>query len=185
MLTDAKRLQQIIKNLLSNAFKFTHTGQVTLRSSRSSGGWTAENEDLNRADEVLAFSVVGYRHRHLAAISSRSFSKRSNRPTAAPAASTAGPAWAWRSAASSRACCRARYDWRAARRGVAHLPCMFRARIPHALRETDAVGYIRHRKQRHREGKVTSGRAAEHLDAGGQSTCDFAQPTGGAGSARQ
>src|SRR5580704_3354557 len=39
MLTDAKRLQQIIKNLLSNAFKFTQRGQVTLAIEPVQGGW--------------------------------------------------------------------------------------------------------------------------------------------------
>ena len=57
MFTDAKRLQQIIKNLLSNAFKFTHHGQVTLTVEPVAGGWNPDNEDLNRAAEVLAFAV--------------------------------------------------------------------------------------------------------------------------------
>ncbi len=57
MLTDAKRLQQIIKNLLSNAFKFTQRGQVTLTIEPVHGGWAADNDDLNRAGSVLAFSV--------------------------------------------------------------------------------------------------------------------------------
>ena len=57
MFTDAKRLQQIIKNLLSNAFKFTHSGQVTLTIEPVSGGWSAENDNLNRTGDVLAFSV--------------------------------------------------------------------------------------------------------------------------------
>ncbi len=58
ILTDAKRLQQIIKNLLSNAFKFTHRGQVTLSVERAESGWSSDNEDLNRASEVLAFAVA-------------------------------------------------------------------------------------------------------------------------------
>jgi len=57
MFTDAKRLQQIIKNLLSNAFKFTHRGEVTLTIEPALSGWNQENEDLNHAFEVLAFSV--------------------------------------------------------------------------------------------------------------------------------
>jgi len=57
MNTDAKRLQQIIKNLLSNAFKFTAVGEVALHVSAASSGWSPENETLNRAMSVLAFSV--------------------------------------------------------------------------------------------------------------------------------
>jgi HAMP domain-containing protein/signal transduction histidine kinase/DNA-binding response OmpR family regulator len=55
--TDAKRLQQVIKNLLSNAFKFTHHGQVTLSVAAAEGGWNIENDELNRAPIVLGFSV--------------------------------------------------------------------------------------------------------------------------------
>ncbi len=55
--TDAKRLQQVIKNLLSNAFKFTQQGQVSLLLRPASGGWNPDNEDLNRAGAVLEISV--------------------------------------------------------------------------------------------------------------------------------
>ena len=58
MVTDAKRLQQILKNLLSNAFKFTHEGQVTLSIEPARAGWHADNEDLNRAVEAVAFHVT-------------------------------------------------------------------------------------------------------------------------------
>ena len=55
--TDSKRLQQIIKNLLSNAFKFTHRGQVMLSVQLAQNGWSGDREELNRAQEVLAFTV--------------------------------------------------------------------------------------------------------------------------------
>src|SRR6201993_5172095 len=46
MYTDDKRLQQIIKNLLSNAFKFTEKGSVKLKVERAHGGWNATNDHL-------------------------------------------------------------------------------------------------------------------------------------------
>jgi HAMP domain-containing protein/CheY-like chemotaxis protein/GAF domain-containing protein len=56
--TDEKRLQQILKNLLSNAFKFTEEGRVTLRIEPVRERTRFQQEALNRADEVLAFSVI-------------------------------------------------------------------------------------------------------------------------------
>jgi signal transduction histidine kinase/HAMP domain-containing protein/CheY-like chemotaxis protein len=55
--TDCKRLQQIIKNLLSNAFKFTHHGKVSLSVGIAREGWHADNESLNSSDLNLSFTV--------------------------------------------------------------------------------------------------------------------------------
>src|SRR3979490_625094 len=56
--TDAKRLQQILKNLLSNAFKFTEHGKVLLQIAQAKSGWTAGHPQLDAADAVGAFSVI-------------------------------------------------------------------------------------------------------------------------------
>jgi HAMP domain-containing protein/signal transduction histidine kinase/CheY-like chemotaxis protein len=56
--TDQQRIQQILKNLLSNAFKFTHDGGVTLRIESTTAGWTRGNRQLDSADEVVAMSVI-------------------------------------------------------------------------------------------------------------------------------
>ncbi|MFC0133218.1 hybrid sensor histidine kinase/response regulator [Massilia eurypsychrophila] len=57
VMTDTTRLQQVLKNLLSNAFKFTSHGQVALQISLVTSGWTSDHPNLVHADAVLSFSV--------------------------------------------------------------------------------------------------------------------------------
>jgi HAMP domain-containing protein/CheY-like chemotaxis protein/signal transduction histidine kinase len=56
--SDPKRLQQILKNLLSNAFKFTAQGQVTMRVRPAATGWSADHPILGFSMSAVAFDVI-------------------------------------------------------------------------------------------------------------------------------
>jgi signal transduction histidine kinase/DNA-binding response OmpR family regulator len=55
--TDAKRVQQVLKNLLSNAFKFTEQGGIWLKVSATNEGWNADHPVLSESPMVAAFQV--------------------------------------------------------------------------------------------------------------------------------
>ncbi|MGH6673093.1 MAG: response regulator, partial [Xanthobacteraceae bacterium] len=57
IVTDSKRLQQVLKNLLSNAFKFTAQGGIRLNVNSVVGGWSTDHPVLSQAPAVVSFEV--------------------------------------------------------------------------------------------------------------------------------
>src|SRR5262249_23655604 len=57
LISDGKRLQQILTNLLSNAVKFTSQGHVDVHARIVSTGYSTDHPVLGKASQVVAFAV--------------------------------------------------------------------------------------------------------------------------------
>ncbi|MDQ3396132.1 MAG: ATP-binding protein, partial [Bacteroidota bacterium] len=55
--TDQQRLNQILKNLLSNSFKFTEKGEVRMKIYQVSPNVKFHNHNLSNAEKIVAFAI--------------------------------------------------------------------------------------------------------------------------------
>ena len=55
--TDIQRLNQILKNLLSNSFKFTEKGDIKLRVYEAKKSWKPGLPSLDNSEKVIAFAI--------------------------------------------------------------------------------------------------------------------------------